>query len=391
MIPRGEEYADPAEPFGSRSAEAVSLYLHIPFCDAKCDYCDFYSIPLGHKSPKDKDRIINRYITAVLKETERRLGNHRVPTVYIGGGSPSSLGAAGMTRLLRGLGSLMPPAGELTVEANPETADGAFLDACGSGGVTRLSLGVQSFDRRALKALGRRGGWQDLPHRVAAAAEVFGPGLSLDMMSGIPGQTEAELRRDIDRALSYNPGHISFYALTVEPGTPLARRAAGGLTLLPPDTADRLWLAGRRALIRGGYGHYEVSNFALPGRRGAHNIRYWRMENWIGVGAGASGTCIGSHGRGRRIHYGPDAETFITGPVEIVEPLDRSTVLREILLMGYRYIEGPDPALFRKRFGRTIEEVIPKTLAKWNDTEKRLLFLNSFLLDSFMELDHSKF
>jgi oxygen-independent coproporphyrinogen-3 oxidase len=273
------------------------------------------------------------------------------------------------------------------VEANPETADDAFLDACGAGGVTRLSLGVQSFDRRALEALGRRGGGGDLLRRTAAAAELFGPGLSLDIMSGIPGQTETALRRDIDRALSYTPGHISFYALTVEPGTPLARRVARGLSLPSADAADRLWLAGRRALIRGGYEHYEVSNFALPGRRSVHNIRYWRMENWIGVGAGASGTCIGGDGRGRRISYEPDAGNFISGPLEVTEDLDRPTVLRETLLMGYRYIEGPDPALFQKRFGRTIEEAIPRTLAKWGNKEKRLRFLNSFLLDSFMELD----
>ncbi|MDR2210677.1 MAG: radical SAM family heme chaperone HemW [Spirochaetaceae bacterium] len=372
-----------------------SLYFHIPFCGKKCDYCDFYSIPLAGRG--NRDLLVNRYITALLEETERFLAEISrgispvyIPTVYIGGGTPSVLGASGITRLLKGLGSLAPNPGELTVEANPETADRAFLDACGSGGVTRLSLGIQSFDGRLRNALGRRDGGKNLFPRTAAAAEIFGPGLSLDLMTGIPGQTEGGVLQDIDRALSYKPGHISLYALTVEGGTPLACRAGIKGALPSPDRADRLWLAGRRALVRAGYEHYEVSNFARSGCRCAHNIRYWRMENWIGLGAGASGTIIENDGQGRRISYAPDAEDFIAGPRRTLEVLDRSTVLRETLLMGYRYTEGPDPALFKNRFGAGIEQTIPRTLAKWKDKKKRLLFLNSFLLDTFMELEHSE-
>jgi oxygen-independent coproporphyrinogen-3 oxidase len=289
------------------------------------------------------------------------------------------------------------------VEANPESADGAFLEACAVNGINRLSLGVQSFDGGARRAVGRRGGTALPVKHLAAAAEIFGPGLSLDMMSGLPGQDRDILLRDIDRALSFGPGHVSLYALTVEEGTRLALSDRAGRGVPGGDEADELWLAGRDALVSGGFEHYEVSNFArvLPdgqSLRCVHNIRYWRMENWIGVGPGASGTIIDDGGRGRRISYAPDADTFIAGAEAggasaSAEELDRAAVLRETFLMGFRFAEGPDPALFRKRFGVSVEEAIPETLEKWrtfDSWEKRVLFLNAFLLDAFSELDNSR-
>jgi len=396
----------------------LSLYLHVPFCLEKCGYCDFYSVPIG----KAGDQLLGRYVEALLYETERRLKEAgesagtacTVPTVYVGGGTPSLLGAGGIARLLAGIRSLTGVSGksgpeEITVEANPETADPSFLRSCLDHGVTRLSLGVQSFNEDARKAAGRRGcGSGTLFRRVSAAAEIFGRGLCLDLMSGLPEQNEEVLLKDIDRALSYEPGHISFYALTLEEGTPLSscgpNRAGGFGEIPPPETADRLWLAGQDALKRAGYGHYEVSNFALNSRyRCLHNIRYWRMKNWIGTGPAASGTRIGGGGTGTRITYAPDAEAFVRAvqnravPPVAVEELDRATVIKETLLMGYRYREGPDPLLFVSRFGKTIEETIPRTLAGWRNRagslslrETIMRFLNAFLLDAFLELDNSK-
>ena len=397
----------------------LSLYLHIPFCLEKCDYCDFYSVPTG----KTGDHLLGRYVEALLYETERRLKEAgesggtgcTVPSVYIGGGTPSLLGTGGIARLLSGFRSLAGISGkggpeEITVEANPETADSSFLRSCLDHGVTRLSLGVQSFNEGARKAIGRRGCSSSafLFRRISEAAEIFGRGLSLDLMSGLPGQNEEVLLQDIDRALLYEPGHISFYALTLEEGTLLSshgpNRTGGFGKLPPPETADRLWLAGQDALKRSGYEHYEVSNFALsPRYRCLHNIRYWRMKNWIGTGPAASGTKIGGDGTGRRTAYVPDTEAFVravqnrTVPPIVVEELDRATVLKETLLMGYRYREGPDPLLFVSRFGKTIEKTIPQTLAKWRNRagnrpvqETIMRFLNAFLLDAFLELDNSE-
>jgi oxygen-independent coproporphyrinogen-3 oxidase len=384
----------------------ASLYLHIPFCTAKCDYCDFYSIPIALQSPRERDLLLGRSIDALLAETEKRLaefpplrgltGKLSVPTVYIGGGTPSVLGAAGIARLMQGLAALTgsPVPVEITVEANPETADDAFLEACRSNGVTRLSLGVQSFDKGVRRAAGRRGDGSLLPRRLKAASEIFGEALSLDLMSGLPGQSRKILLGDIEMALTFHPGHISLYALTLEEGTPLAGRANSPeyavFSLLPgQDEMDRLWLAGRDALVKAGYEQYEVSNFALPDKRCVHNIRYWRMENWLGIGPAASGTIIGSDGRGIRTSYASLVnEASLPDFVPLQEVLDSSTVLRETLLMGFRYIDGPDTALFRERFGKSMAETIPNTLEKWKgSTEKRMLFLNSFLLDAFAELD----
>ena len=384
----------------------LSLYLHIPFCTEKCDYCDFYSVPLAKG---EQERFIGRYVEALLAETDRRLkeeagaGGYTIPSLYIGGGTPSLLGAD-IAGLLGGLRPLTGAPGEITVEANPETADSAFLRACADYGVTRLSLGIQSFNEGARKAAGRKG-WSGpaLFRRISEAADMFGQGLSLDLISGLPGQDEEVLRQDIHRALSYNPGHISLYALTVEEGTPLAqnvnRKGQTGRTIPAGEAADQLWLAGRDALIQAGFDQYEVSNFAKSSlgkdRRCVHNIRYWRMNNWLGIGPGASGTIIGGGGTGRRITYHPDVGAFCLqnrAPRVIIEELDRATVVKETLLMGYRYCEGPDPALFLSRFGKTIEETIPQTLAAWQNRagngslqETIMNFLNSFLLDAFSE------
>ncbi|MDR2048352.1 MAG: coproporphyrinogen III oxidase family protein [Treponema sp.] len=399
----------------------ISLYLHIPFCNAKCDYCDFYSVSLRRQGSRENcpDAPVHRYIDVLLKETERRFDELRreagpvvVPALYIGGGTPSLLGASGVGRLLDGL---LPLVGrgcrEITVEANPESAGAAFLRACADRGVNRLSLGVQSFSEPARRAAGRQGAL--VPENLKAASEIFGPGLSLDLMTGLPCQSAADVRAGIDRAVSLGPGHVSLYSLTVEEGTPLAGRL-GQAGLPSAGDADRLWLAGRDALIRAGYEQYEVSNFALPGKRCAHNIRYWRMKDWAGIGCAASGTIVDGPGRepadirGRRSGYAPDVEAFLAGPASclLVEELDRLTLIKESILMGFRYTEGPCPELFRRRFGLGVEEAVPHTLEKWRAgprgipcgetlvqpgktalSARGLLFLNRFLLDCFEELD----
>lgn len=372
----------------------ASLYMHLPFCAGACDYCDFYSIPV---SPEDGR--VRRYTDALIRDAgwlRRDFGVTAVPTAYIGGGTPSLLGAGGIGRLLSGLAGLWdaPPA-ELTVEANPESADEGFLRACRDGGATRISLGVQTFHQPS----------RDAVHRIGAAPDaglervrrIFGSRFSADIITGLPFQTEAVLLSDIRRLLVYEPEHISLYALTVEPGTPLA--APDRKRLLPdPDSADGAWIAGRDALEQAGYEQYEVSNFALPGKRGAHNIRYWRMENWLGLGSGGSSTIIDElSGTGRRLTFAPDVPAYIAGAAPEAELLDRLTLIKETLLMGFRYIDGPDTALFYTRFGRTLEACIPQTLGVWRAkgllrpektalTPQGLLFLDAFLRDAFGEV-----
>ena len=382
----------------------ASLYIHVPFCASLCDYCDFYSVPAGAA-----DRRFDPFIDAVLDDTEALIGNFgigAVPTIYIGGGTPSVLGAAGIRRLLEGLAVLLPSRPEeFTLEANPESADGTFLHACRKGGVNRVSLGVQTFKGESRRALGRRGDPAPLMERLTQAREIFGDGLSLDLLTGLPLQDEGTLASDIEKVLSLRPGHVSLYSLTVEEGTPLASRSGAGLP--SRDRADRLWLLGRDLLAAAGYGQYEVSNFSLPGKRSLHNIRYWRMENWAGAGPSASGTIIDDGtGTGRRHTVEACVDRWLgrprrAAPPVTVEDLDRPTLMKESLFMGFRYLEGPDGELFRRRFGLGIEDLIPESLARWRrrgvirqetpaPTLEGFLFLNPFLLDVFGELGRGK-
>jgi oxygen-independent coproporphyrinogen-3 oxidase len=332
----------------------------------------------------------------------RFYGVRRVPTVYIGGGTPSVLGAGGIRRLLEGLRGLLPGVPEeLTVEANPESADRAFLEACREGGASRISLGVQTFSEPARRALHRVGEGRLLPERLRMVSEIFGDNFSADLITGLPLQDENVFVRDIEKLLAHRPGHVSLYSLTVEDGTVLAGRPR---SFLPPaDEADRLWIRGRDFLEAAGYEQYEVSNFSLPGKRCGHNVRYWRMENWLGAGPAASGTVIDdAAGTGRRYTVNPDVDAWLAAHASgaaaprTEEVLDRSTLMKETLLMGFRYTGGPDEAAFRRRFGSPLEACIPRTLDKWRGrgllrqdrtalNREGLLFLHPFLMDAFGE------
>jgi oxygen-independent coproporphyrinogen-3 oxidase len=384
-------------------AEA-GVYIHVPFCAGVCDYCDFYSIPI-----MPADRRLDQFADLLLADLETTLkakGISRVPTVYIGGGTPSALGPARLDRLLEGVGDLLPeePAvQEFTLEANPESVDEAVLRICRDRGVTRLSLGVQSFHEPSRRAVHRVGEGNLLPERLSLATEIFGDALSLDLMTGLPLQSEIILLRDIEKALSCGPGHISLYALTVEENTPLAAKRH---TLPDPDEADRLWIIARNALETAGLSQYEVSNFSRPGKQSVHNIRYWRMENWLGLGPGGSGTLIDDKtGAGRRRTVLPDLDAWLlrdTSPACTEEYLDQRTLIQESILMGFRCLKGPDLLLFEKRFRRPLETLIPQTLRRWEArgllqrepqtgsiglTKEGLLFLNTFLAEAFRELE----
>jgi oxygen-independent coproporphyrinogen-3 oxidase len=381
----------------------AGVYIHVPFCAGLCDYCDFYSVPVT-----PGDRRLDQFVDLVLADLEASLiaqGISRVPTVYIGGGTPSVLGAARLGRLLEGTAALLPGRGEFTLEANPESAEEALLRVCGDRGVNRLSLGVQSFHEPSRRAVHRVGASALLPERLGLAAAIFGDALSLDLMTGLPYQDEYVLQKDIERALSYEPGHFSLYSLIIEEGTPLAVAAAAGERPLPEeDEADRLWIKGRDILESAGYAQYEVSNFSRPGKECRHNIRYWRMESWLGLGPGGSGTLIDNEtGTALRRTYKADLDAWLRRdsprePPYADEPLDQAALIQESILMGFRYFKGPDRELFEKRFHRPLESLIPQTLRRWESrgllqikppalTKEWLLFLNAYIAEAFGEID----
>ena len=394
----------------------TSLYIHVPFCSKKCDYCDFYSIPTGAEPP---GKLLDRFVEALCRDIAGQIAAFRVTelvTVYIGGGTPSLLGPERMKTLLGFIASAgaLRGGGEFTVEVNPESLDEDFLRACVEGGVTRISCGVQTFDGEALHAVGRGGGRGGGGRRAAEALELlsglYGGAFSADLISGLPRQDEAALLRDIETLLRYGPAHVSLYDLTVEENTPLYRRIASSkLTLPPPEEAARLWIAGRDFLEAAGYLQYEVSSFAPDGKRSRHNIVYWRMGGWLGAGPSASGTIIrddDGEASGIRRAVKADVHRYLceSGPVVLSEHLDRDTLIRESFLMGFRYVEGPDAALFQRRFGCTPESLVPETIARWRSGGKMrdggsmqsglcalnrdgLLMLNGFLTECFIEMD----
>jgi oxygen-independent coproporphyrinogen-3 oxidase len=370
---------------------STSLYIHIPFCEGgKCDYCDFYSVVLDEKS----ENVMDLFIKALLEDIKYQLEYFNIKeicTVYIGGGTPSVLGTKRLFVLLDALNAIpnFSPV-EFSIEANPESVTEDFLSVCREGGINRISLGVQTFNENSRFVVSRRGNVNLLKKQLALVSSMFPDAFSADLITGLPFQSEESMKEDIKRLLAFNPVHVSLYSLTLEEGTPLEKRVKSGAVNLPDsDIADKIWLTGRDFLINAGFSHYEVSNFALEEKRCLHNIRYWNMDGWLGAGCGASGTVINEeNGTAERFTFTPYLQSYINSPCiqnAVCEKLDKDALIRETLLMGYRYREGPDKEKFKRRFKRNIEECIPKTLECWKDKDK-MLFLNQFLIEAFSEL-----
>jgi oxygen-independent coproporphyrinogen-3 oxidase len=379
----------------------ASLYIHVPFCASFCDYCNFYSVEAGGGR-------MDAYINAVIKDITYQceyFNVKKIPTAYIGGGTPSVLGARRIRRLLGALNALpcFTPC-EFTVEANVESATEEFLTVCQDSGVNRISLGVQSFHEPSLKLVNRVAQPGVLEERLALVSRLFPEAFSADLITGLPLQTDKTVLKDVKNLLKYRPAHVSLYSLTVEGGTPLEGKIKTDALSLPcGDEADSLWLTGRDALEEAGYGQYEVSNFAISGKRCLHNNRYWQMAGWLGAGPAASGTLVDEESSNAKRHTFPeDVDAYIKTPSihnALYEEINRGTLLRESLLMGFRVIEGPDLRIFKKRFGAGIEDLIPQTISRWRErgffngklpARDLMLFLNGFLSDAFRELDARK-
>lgn len=268
---------------------SLGIYLHIPFCERICPYCDFAVVrsrPLAHE-------VEARYVEALLAELALRsaeLRGRRLETVYFGGGTPSLLSPESVARLLvAAQGSFERAAAfEATLEVNPSTVERERLPAFRKAGVTRLSIGIQSFDDTVLRRLGRAHRATE-GRRTLEAARVAGfENVSLDLLFAAPDQDEAALGCDLDAALSFAPEHVSAYGLTIEPQTPFARAAARGQLRLPGEEAvARMLETLAERLEASGLVRYEISNFARPGFESRHNLRYWQRRAVLGLGAGA--------------------------------------------------------------------------------------------------------
>jgi oxygen-independent coproporphyrinogen III oxidase len=365
---------DAARGAGARAGGAFSgpvrhVYVHVPFCRARCDYCDFASTAVGVPGTPGQDARLDAFVDGVAAEWERERAAHdvrRLETLYLGGGTPSLLGPDRLERLLELFRPRLTPHAEVTVEANPEDVDAGFAawaaawGTAGPGGVARpaagaqgrvrvsrdgvrvsqgrlrVSLGVQSFDPVLRRALGRRA-QADPAEALLRLRETGVPSLSVDLIHGIPGQTAADVDADVAAVVRLRPGHVSWYELTPAAGTPLAARLAAGLAAADADEDAARYRHIVRALGRAGYDWYEVSNYALPGHKARHNLAYWRARPYLGLGPGAVST-VGA----RRWTDDPDpvawASALAAGrePPRAVERLDADVRARERLLLAAR-------------------------------------------------------
>ena len=266
----------------------VHLYLHVPFCARRCSYCDF-SIAVRREVPVDE------YLSALDAELSVRFDSAtptEVDTIYLGGGTPSRLGGAGVARAIALVERHFPLAhgGELTVEANPEDVDPAAVEAWGAAGVNRLSLGSQSFDDRALAWMHRTHDAATIERAVATARAGGIRNLSLDLIFALPVELGRDLESDVRRLCALAPDHVSLYGLTVEEATPLGRWVARGDAVERPEEGyETEFLAAHALLTTAGLEHYEVSNYAKPGRRARHNSAYWSGAAYVGLGPAAHG------------------------------------------------------------------------------------------------------
>jgi len=308
----------------------------------------------------------------------------RIETIFMGGGTPSALSHENLSPLLHAFSDT--GAVEWTVEANPESLDGEFLALCERAGVTRLSVGVQTLRDSLLRLLRRPASRS----RTLAALELLGRSwhgeLNLDFIAGIPGQSPGEVREDLALLEGFRPPHISLYQLTCEPETELARLVEQGKIVLNTRELDEeLWFAGKEALEGRGFKHYEISNFCMPGKECRHNLRYWRMEPYLGVGPGAVSTvpartfalALGrpelaeTPGGVLRVSNTKDLHSFLGGQGSLwgleVESVKLEDFLLENLMMGLRLQEGISAALWESRFGRRFDEFFPGIWKRWSD------------------------
>ncbi|MFM8733802.1 MAG: radical SAM family heme chaperone HemW [Pirellulales bacterium] len=336
-------------------------YVHVPFCRHRCGYCDFALVA-------GRDDLIDRYREALAIELQRVREPHDVETLYLGGGTPSHLGAEGLQRLFTILWEkLRLVAGaEVTIECNPEDVTAALADAARECGVTRASLGAQSLDAATLRALDR----SHAPDDVRRAAGLFrerGVTVNVDLMTAVPGQSLADVERDLAAVIALAPQHVSVYCLTWEKGTAFEGLRRKG-TLMPADEGVEraMFEAAIDRLEAAGYEHYEVSNFAGPGHRCRHNEAYWDCRPWEAFGPGAARF----DGRTRVTNHRSPVTWMnrVLAGADFAGDVDAMTVeeaARERLVVGLRRRDGVDRDAFRVAAGFDVESLAEAAVARW--------------------------
>ncbi len=340
----------------------LGVYVHIPFCSSKCPYCDFNST-----APRSIPEA--RYVGCLLSELARRieldpgLAGRRLKSVYLGGGTPTILSPTSIREIIVSIKDVFAPFSndaapevtpEITIEANPGSADRAMLAALREAGANRISVGVQSFDDSVLKTLGRAHTSAQAAAAVTGAREAGFANVGLDLIFAVPGQSARAWAKTLDLALNLRPHHISLYNLTIEPSTPFDELYGSPVS---EEVSIEMYSMAAGLLKGAGYRHYEISNFALPGCESIHNTGYWSGRDYIGLGAGAH-SYMSSPGWGVRRWNETEVESYMRsieageGAVSGVEELTGAEARAERVMLGLRMLErGIDALKFERCFG----------------------------------------
>lgn len=334
----------------------LELYIHIPFCIKKCNYCDFLSAPGG----KEERAVYAESLCRKIRSYAELAGAYCVTTIFVGGGTPSILEAGQMRDILKAVKETfhIDESAEITIETNPGTLTKEKLSVYKNIGVNRLSIGLQSADNRELRTLGRIHTYEEFLASYYMAREAGFGNINIDLMSAIPHQTRESYEKTLRAAAELNPEHISAYSLIIEEGTPFYEKYADGKNArdLPDEDTERLMYEDTKRILKEyGYHRYEISNYARKGFECRHNLGYWERAEYLGIGRGAASLI--------------DNRRFVEG--EEPETLSKEEQMSEFMFLGLRKMEGVSKKRFRAEFGCRMEDVYGGVIK--NMKEKGLL------------------
>ncbi|MED1143799.1 radical SAM family heme chaperone HemW [Bacillus paralicheniformis] len=346
-----------------------AAYIHIPFCEHICHYCDFNKFFI-------QSQPVDEYLRSLEKEMANSMeaaGHPELKTIFIGGGTPTSLSEAQLERLLDSIHRVLKPSeslAEFAVEANPDDLSAEKLEVLKAAGVDRLSFGVQTFEDELLKKIGRVHEQKDVLVSFERARNAGFDNISLDLMFGLPGQSIGHFASSLDTALALGAEHYSVYSLIVEPKTVFYNLMKKGRLHLPPqDQEAEMYELVMRKMEEAGIGQYEISNYAKKGYESKHNLTYWNNEEYFGLGAGAHGYINGE----RTVNAGPvkhyiDLIEQSGFPYKEKHRVTKNEQIEEEMFLGLRKTAGVDKEHFFQKYGRTVDDLFPKVLRSLEET-----------------------
>lgn len=383
----------------------TSLYIHIPYCLSKCEYCDFFSVKYK--------QIDDFYVRSLCNEIESKAKFFNVTqwnSIYIGGGTPSLLNKEQLKQIFNSIYKFVPQSknSEITIEVNPDDVTEALIQTFEECGINRLSCGIQSLNQKSLSFTKRRASLEQNLNALALIQKKWSGIFSVDLICGLPYETEKSFLDALEQIVLFNPHHISMYSLVVEEETPLGQKILNEKIPYDYDFADNLWLNAREFLQNNGFIQYEVSNFCKKGFECSHNLVYWNHQDYIGCGSGAVGTIYDSDGSGKRFSNLWNIDEYkkywlehlqydlCKKNIEEIELIDKETSQFEFFMMGLRKLIGINSCDYKKIFSKEIPAAVKNQFVKWQKkgfakitnqgeneifslTQEGILFLNKFM------------